>query len=83
MRSDSVYKADLCDLCDFMFQQRGELSPYHVLILRDGGGKSIKDKTQFGKVMRHRLPELCPIGTLSLWSLACFEVTNEPESIDF
>ena len=83
MRSDSVYKADLCDLCDFTCQQPGEHYPYHVLILRDGSGKSVEDKTQFGKVMRHRDPELCPIGALGLWLLARFNVTKEPDSFDF
>ena len=83
MGSDSIYKADLCDLCDFKFHQPKEHSPYHVLILRDGGGKSVKDKTQFGKVMRHRVPELCPIGALGLWLLARFELTGEPQQFDF
>ena len=44
-RSDSIYKADLFYLCDFLFQQPGEHSPHHLLILRDGAGKSVKDKT--------------------------------------
>ena len=83
MRSDSVYKADLCDLCDFTFTQPGEHSPYHILILRDGAGKSVKDKPQFGKVMRHRLPELCPIGALGLYLLARFDVTTEHDTFDF
>ena len=83
MRSDSLYKSDMCDLCDFKFQQPGEHSPYHILILRDGCGKSVKEKTQFGKVMRHRLPELCPIGGLGLWLLARFEITQEHKNFDF
>ena len=83
MRSDSIYKADLCDLCDFSFTQPGEHSPYHVMILRDGLGKSVKDKPQFGKVMRHRVAELCPIGALGLYLLARFELTKEPQEFDF
>ena len=73
----------MCDLCDFKFQQPGEHSPYHILILRYGGGKSAKLKTQFGKVMRHKVAELCPIGALGLWLLARFELTNEPQNFDF
>ena len=83
MISDSVYKANLCDVCHFTFQQCGELSPYHVLIFRDGGGKSVKDKTQFGKVMRHGVAELCSIGALDLWSLTRFEHMKEPQKFDF
>ena len=83
MRSDSIYKADLCDLCDFSFLQPGEHSPYHVMILRDGGGKTCKVKPQFGKVMRHRVAELCPIGALGLYLMARFELTNEHKDFDF
>ena len=67
IRSDSMYKTDLCDLCDFTFHQPGDSDPYHVLILIDRSGKSAKDKTQFVKVMRHKVTELCPIGVLGLW----------------
>ena len=75
MRSNSVYKADLCNLCDFTFQQ--------ILILRNGGGKSVKDKTQFGKVMQHKVAEMCPIGASGLWLLVRFEVMKEQETFDF
>ena len=83
VRSDSVYKADLCNLCDFTFLQPGELDYYHVLILRDGGGKSVKDKIHFGKVMRHKILELYPIGALDLWLLDRVHVTKEPEDFDY
>ena len=55
MRSDSVSKADLCDICDFMLLQPREKDPYHILVLRDGDGKGSKVKTNFDKVIRHRL----------------------------
>ena len=83
MMSDLVYKADLCDLSDLTFQQPCEHSPYYILILRDGGGKYVKDNIQSGKVMRHRGAELCPIGALGLWLLAHFEVTKEHKVFDF
>ena len=83
MRSDLVYKADLCNLYDFTFQQSSKHSPYYILILRDGGGKSVNDKIQSGKVIRHMGAELCPIGALDLLFLACFEVTKEHETFDF
>ena len=83
MRSDSLYKAELADLCDFNFHQPREPDPYHIMILRDGSGKQAKDKAQFGKVMRHRLPELCSIGALGLYLLARFDITKEYEKMDF
>ena len=83
MRSDLVYKADLCNLYDFTFQQSSKHSPYYILILRYGGGKSVRDKIQSGKVICHRVAELCPIGAFGLWLLACFEVTKEHETFYF
>ena len=83
MRSDSVYKANLCDMCDFTFLQRREKDPYHILILRDRDGKGSKVKTKFAKVMRHRLAQLCPIGALGLWLLARFDIAEEYKSFDF
>ena len=53
------------------------------MILRDKSGKQAKDKAQFGKVMRHRLPELCSIGALGLYLLARFDITKEYEKMDF
>ena len=53
------------DLCGFTFQQPRDHDPYHVLILRDGAGKSVKDKTQFVKTMHHKVPELYSIGALN------------------
>ena len=53
------------------------------MILRDSGGKTCKVKAQFGKVMRHRVAELCPIGALGLYLMARFELTKEPHEFDF
>jgi hypothetical protein len=39
MRSDSVYKADLADMCNFKFKQPREPDPYHIVVMRDGEGK--------------------------------------------
>ena len=40
--SDSSYRTDLADLCDFKFKQTRDPDPYHVVILRVGVRKSIK-----------------------------------------
>ena len=65
MRSDSVYKADLCNMCDSTFLQPREKDHYHILILRDSDGKGFKVK-KFAKAIRHRMVHLCPIGALGL-----------------
>ena len=83
MRSDSLYSADLCDLCDFTFLQPKEGDDYHIMILRDGDAKTSKGKTQYGKVMRHKLPELCSMCALGLYLLVRFEITKEVQTFDF
>ena len=83
LRSESLYKADLSDLCDFKFHQKTERDPYHVCILRVSTGKTNADKVLYGRVMRHVDAQLCPIGALAMYLLIRFEVTKEHESIDF
>ena len=41
LRSDSLYKADLCDLCDLVYHQNAKRSVYQILILRIGEAKTI------------------------------------------
>ena len=83
IRSESMYLADLSDLCDFMFQQSLEPDPYHIFIMRIGNGKINQKNAIFGRVMRHRDPRLCPVGGVGLVLLARFHHTREIETIDF
>ena len=83
LRSDSIYKADLADLCDFKFKQKLEPDPYHIGILRVGEGKTVGSKAQFGKMMRHANVKMCAIGALGFWLMARFMITDEINSIDF
>ena len=39
IRSDSVYKADVADMCNFNFKQSREPDPYYIVVMRDGEGK--------------------------------------------
>ena len=48
LRSDSIYKADLSDLCDFKLQKL-EPDPYHVCILRVGEGKTVQKRLNLVK----------------------------------
>ena len=81
--SDSIYLADLSDICDFQFHQNREPDPYHICILRVGEGKTVKHKAEFGKMMRHQHVEMCAIGALGFWLLARFDITDEIKRIDF
>ena len=72
-RSESLYKADFCDLCAFIFKQRREIDPYHILIIRIGFGKTVgSDHVIYASGMRHFDVTLYPIGTLGLWLLHRF-----------
>ena len=77
MRINSLYSADICDLCSFTFTQPKEHDPYHIMILRHGDTNKSKDKIQHGKVMSHMLLEICSICTLGLYSLVRFEIIGE------
>ena len=83
LRSDSIYKADLSDFLDFKFKQKNEPHPYHIGILRVGEGKTVQNKCQFGKIMRHLDVNMCAMGALGFWLFARFMVTDEVKNMDF
>jgi hypothetical protein len=83
LRMESLYLADLSDLCDFIFHQKEERDPYMCLILRIGTGKTSSRRTIFGRAMRHVDPRLCPKGGLGFYLLLRFLVTREHEAFDF
>lgn len=72
LRSDSIFKADSCDLydlCDFCYHQRSKQSAYQILIMRIVEDKTVHDKNIFVRVMRHADVRRCAMGTLDLWLL--------------
>ena len=85
LRSESLFKADLSDLCDFILEadKINEPSPYHIVVLRIGEGKQNCDKNIFGRILRHRDPRICGIGALAMYLMLRFHLTQEPQLIDF
>ena len=83
LRMESMYIADLSDLCDFIFHQKDELDPYQCLIMRIGTGKANKSRVIFGRAMRHTDPRLCAMGGLAFYLHIRFLVTKEYEEFDF
>jgi len=77
IRGESLERADLSDLCDYFWQ--GENDPYmiHILIMAMCQGKTNLDKKLFGRAMRHRKVEMCPIGALALYLWFRFDVRGE------
>ena len=51
--------------------------------MRVGEGKTVQQKAQFGKMMRHSNVNMCAVGALAFWLFARFLVTEEYESMDF
>ena len=47
LRSESIYKADLSDLCDLVYHQKSERSPYQILIMRISEDKTVVMTTTF------------------------------------
>ena len=83
MRSESLFKTDMADLCDFKFLQKRESAPYHIIVNRIGRGKTVKEKVHFGKVMQHKDVLRCSIGALGLMFLGRFHILNEHQTMDF
>ena len=85
LRSESLFKADLSDLCNFILEteQTEEPSPYHIVVLRIGEGKQNSDKNIFGRILRHRDPRLCGVGALAMYLMLRFQHTQEDKLFDF
>ena len=83
IRSESVFKADLCDLMDFTYHQENEPDPYHILIMRIESRKTVSgDNAIYARELRYRDASLCHIGGLGLWLMDRFYVFNEMNGID-
>lgn len=83
LRGESLFLSDLSDYCDLVVENAG-CSECHVLVLQVDTGKTNGLKTLYGRVVRHKHVELCPIGALGLMLLGRFEHTSEVEkSYDF
>ena len=76
LRSESIYKADLSDLCDLVCHQKSVRSPYQILIMKVGEGKTVHEKHIFGRLMRHVDVRRYAFSALDLWLLARFKKTK-------
>ena len=82
-RSESMYKGDISDLCDLKFKSDCEKDSYHILLMRIGTGKTVKEKPIYCKSLRHKDARLCSIGSLGLYLLGRFHYLDELKRIDF
>ena len=66
----------MSDLCDIVLEDEGP-TPCQILVMQVATGKTNSTKTIYGRVMRHKKPELCPIGALGLYLISRFHVAGE------
>ena len=77
IRGESLERADLSDLCDYFWQGEADPYPIHILIVAMCQGKTNQDKKLFGRAMRHRDPEMCPLRALAIYLWCRFDVRGE------
>ena len=82
-RGESLFKCELSDLIDFVYQSRREPHPYHVLVMQVHTGKTNKGKTVYGRSIRHRRAHRCAMGALALYLMLRFDLSKELEEMDF
>jgi hypothetical protein len=80
LRGESLVQCELSDLCDIVLVEEGP-TPCQILVMQVATGKTNSTKTIYGRVMRHKIPELCPIGALGLYLMSRFHVAGE--KLDF
>jgi len=77
LRGESLERADLSDLCDYFWQGEPDPYPIHMLIMAICQGKTNQDRKLFGRAMRHRQVEMCPLGALALYLWYRLDVRGE------
>lgn len=82
-RGESLFKCELSDLIDFVYKSRREPHPYHVLVMQVHTGKTNKGKTIYGRSIRNRKANKCPMGALGFYLMLRFELSGELEEMDF
>jgi len=80
LRGQSLFRAELSDLCDFTFKtpQGKEIL---VLVIRVAIGKTNGLKTLYGRAIRNVDVRLCPVGSLGFYLFSRFHYANE--NLDF
>jgi hypothetical protein len=78
LRGESLFKAELSDLLDLKVSPEKEPHPFYITVTQIPEGKTNPNgHTIFGRAMRNRLPEMCPIGAKAMYLMFRFEVTGE------
>lgn len=79
LRGESLFKAELSDLLYFNLDNKCDPSPMQILILQIATGKTNHGQKLYGRVLRHKNPELCAFGSLGFYLFYRFHFTHEME----
>lgn len=78
LRGESLFKAELSDCLDLTVSPEREPHPFYISVTQIPEGKTNHSgRTIYGRAMRHRIPEMCPIGAKALYLMFRFKVTGE------
>ena len=83
LRGESLFRAELSDICSLVLNDEGISrlikGPMQamVLIMQIAIGKTNKNKTLYGRVMRNKDVRLCAISAFGLYLLSRNEYANE------
>ena len=84
LRGESLFKADLSDMCGVTHQDDEEgldLEELEIQIMRIATGKTNNLKILYGRCMRHANVNLCPMGGIGFYLMHRFHTLKE--KIDF
>ena len=76
LRGESLFSCELSDLCDVVKEDEGA-HPCQILVMRIAIGMTNGLKTLYGRVMRHKDAQLCPVSALGLYLLTRFHLSGE------
>lgn len=84
IRGESMEKACFSDLIGVEVEQHDAPHPYHVMIMEIRVGKvNQTGEILLGRVIRHKDVTMCAIGSLGMYLMMRFMVTNEDDDLNF
>ena len=83
LRGESLYRADLSDLCDMIFKPSNTSEEMLISIMQILHGKKNRLKVLYRRCVEHKDVNLCPIAALFFYLFTQFNCSGEGEQFDF
>jgi Centromere DNA-binding protein complex CBF3 subunit, domain 2 len=78
LRAESLYRAEISDFIMITIPKTGtDVHPVQIMVNQVTQGKTNNGRLLYGRALRHRDVRLCAIGSLSMYLVYRFFVTNE------